>query len=193
MASTGRDTWAGPSRAGDAVPSDRDLLNACRNGDQGAWNLLVGRYERLVFSVALRNGVSREEAADITQVTFISLLESLTRLRDDQRLASWLMSVTRRLAWRHRRRSAREALLAEQVPWPTDPFDEWERAAVVHQGLQQLGRACRDLLLALYFDPAAPSYAEIAERFGRSVGGIGPLRARCLQRLRTVLGEDATA
>ena len=40
-------------------------------------------------------------------------------------------------------------------------------------------------------DPASPSYAIIAERFGRSIGGIGPMRARCLQRLRVLLGEDA--
>jgi RNA polymerase sigma factor (sigma-70 family) len=173
------------------APSDLELLSACRAGDQGAWELLVERYERLVFSVALRNGVTREEAADITQMTFIALLESIGKLREDQRLASWLMSVARRLAWRQRRRSDRECLGVERMTWPEDPIAEWERIAVVHEGLMRLGRACRDLLLALYFDPASPSYAIIAERFGRSIGGIGPMRARCLQRLRVLLGEDA--
>ena len=46
------------------------------------------------------------------------------------------------------------------------------------------------LLLALYFDPAAPSYSEIAERMGRAIGGIGPMRARCLERLRCLVEED---
>ena len=155
-----------------------------------AWELLVGRYERLVFSVALRNGVSRDEAADITQMTFVALLESITRLRDEQRLASWLMSVARRLAWRQVRRSERERPL-EQPSSPEDPIAAWERVAVVHEALQRLGQACRELLLALYFDPAAPSYAEVASRLGRPIGGIGPMRARCLQHLRTLLGEDA--
>ena len=85
---TGVTSW----RDGSVVASI-ELLAACRTGDQEAWELLVGRYERLVFSVALRNGVTREEAADVTQMTFIALLESVARLRDDQRLASWLMSV----------------------------------------------------------------------------------------------------
>ena len=173
-----------------AAPSDRELLAACRRGDQDAWDLLVGRYERLVFSVALRNGVTREEAADITQMTFIALLESITRLRDEQRLASWLMSVARRLAWRQRRRSERERPAGELSP-REDPIAAWERVAVVQEGLQRLERPCRDLLLALYFDPAAPSYAEVAARLGRAPGGIGPMRARCLQHLRTLLGEDA--
>ena len=175
------------------VPSDLELLNACRAGDQDAWGLLVERYERLVFSVALRNGVTREEAADITQMTFIALLESIGRLREDQRVASWLMSVARRLAWRQRRRSEREGRLIEQMDQPEDPLTAWERVAVIHEGLQQLGQACRDLLIALYFDPSAPSYAMVAERLGRSIGGIGPMRARCLQRLRALLGEDACA
>jgi RNA polymerase sigma factor (sigma-70 family) len=170
--------------------SDHDLLNGCRKGDQQAWELLVGRYERLVFSVALRNGVTREEAADITQMTFVALLESISRLRDEQRLASWLMSVARRLAWRQRRRTEREPPV-DQVSPPDDPIAAWERVAVVHEGLQRLGARCRDLLLALYFDPAAPSYAEVAARLGRPVGGIGPMRARCLQHLRALLGEDA--
>jgi DNA-directed RNA polymerase specialized sigma24 family protein len=106
-------------------------------------------------------------------------------------VASWLMSVARRLAWRQRRRTEQERLPVEPVNWPEDPIAAWERVAVLHEGLQQLGRACRDLLLALYFDPAAPSYAEVAERLGRPIGGIGPMRARCLQRLRALLGEDA--
>jgi RNA polymerase sigma factor (sigma-70 family) len=174
-----------------AALSDLELLNACRAGDQDAWALLVERYQRLVFSVALRNGVGREEAADITQMTFVALLESIGKLRDEQRLASWLMSVARRLAWRQRRRSQRERRLIEQATWPEDPFAAWERIALLHDGLQRLGPACRDLLLALYFDPTAPTYAAVAERLGRRVGGIGPMRARCLQRLRALLGEDA--
>jgi RNA polymerase sigma factor (sigma-70 family) len=178
-------------RAERAVPSDLELLDGCRKGDEDAWEILVERYERLVFSVALRNGVTHEEAADITQMTFVALLESIGKLREDQRVASWLMSVARRLAWRQRRRSEREGRLIEQADVPgDDPFTAWERVAVVHAGLQQLGRRCRDLLLALYFDPAAPSYAAVAEKLGRPIGGIGPMRARCLQRLRTLLGED---
>jgi RNA polymerase sigma factor (sigma-70 family) len=173
------------------TPSDVDLLNACREGDEDAWGLLVERYERLVFSVALRNGVTREEAADITQTTFMALLESIGTLREGERVASWLMSVARRLAWRQRRRSDREYLGVEEASWPEDPIADWERVAVIHEGLQRLPPACRDLLLALYFDSAPQSYALIAERLGRAIGGIGPMRARCLQCLRALLGEDA--
>jgi RNA polymerase sigma factor (sigma-70 family) len=183
--------WPGFARDAEVGPSDLELLNACRAGSPEAWELLVERYERLVFSVALRNGATREEAADITQMTFIALLESIAKLREEDRVASWLMSVSRRLAWRQRRRSERELLGLEGVSGSDDAIAEWERVAVVQEGLQRLGRACRDLILALYFDPASPSYAVVAKRLGRPIGGIGPMRARCLARLRSLLGEDA--
>ena len=180
-------------RSGGVGPSDSELLNACRAGDEDAWKLLVQRYQRLVFSVALRNGVTREEAADITQMSFIALLESIGKLRDERRVSSWLISVACRLAWRQRRRNDRELLGIERVGWAEDPVDSWERVAVIHEGLQRLGPACRDLLLALYFDPAGPSYATVAKRLGRPIGSIGPMRARCLQCLRALLGEDVDA
>jgi RNA polymerase sigma factor (sigma-70 family) len=126
-------------------------------------------------------------------MTFIALLESIGRLRDEERLPAWLMSVARRLAWRQRRRSERERGFSGDADGAEDLIAEWERVAVVHEGLQRLGKRCRDLLLALYFDPAEPSYAQVAQRLGRRAGGIGPMRARCLAHLRALLGEDAVS
>jgi RNA polymerase sigma factor (sigma-70 family) len=173
------------------VSPDRALVDACQRGDQQAWDHLVARYERLIYSVALRSGLSREDAADVTQATFIALLDSINRLRDDQRLPFWLMTVARRQSWRLRRRRDQELRVCAPGGAAADPIDDWERTAVVHEALHRLAAPCRDLLLALYFDPSKPSYAEVAERLGRAVGGLGPMRGRCLERLRAILGEDA--
>jgi DNA-directed RNA polymerase specialized sigma24 family protein len=56
--------------------------------------------------------------------------------------------------------------------------------------LAALGQTCRELLVAMFFDPAEPSYTDIAERLGRPVGSIGPTRARCLDKLRKALAPD---
>lgn len=181
-----------PAARHETEPEDQELLRRCVAGDGQAWAQIVGRYERLVFSVALKNGVSREDAADITQLTFVALLDSIGRLRSDSSLPSWLMTVARRQAWRVRRRTARE------LPWPTDLVDsgtaseDYERVAVLHAGLAQLGTRCRQLLYALFFDPDAPPYAVIADRLQCAVGTIGPQRARCLQRLRVLLDDEET-
>lgn len=171
-------------------PTDAELLARCRARDADAWNLVVERYERLVYSVALRNGLSGEDAADVTQNTFLTLIDSLDRIRDEERLASWLMTVTRRQAWRVRNLSRRDVDLESVPEEAEDPLADWDTVIVLHDALATLGGTCRQLLEALYLEDESPSYAEIAARFGRSIGGIGPLRGRCLEKLRAILAEE---
>jgi RNA polymerase sigma factor (sigma-70 family) len=172
------------------------LLRRCRDGDDEAWAELVGNHERLVFGVAVREGLDTDDAADVTQIVFESLLTALPQLRDDERLSAWLCSVARRQAWRVRERRQRErsasSLIddADRLPLPA-PADDWsdeiERSLWLHDALLALGEPCRSLLIALYFDPMGPSYAEVAVRLGRPVGSIGPSRARCLTHLRAMM------
>ncbi|MEL7155693.1 MAG: sigma-70 family RNA polymerase sigma factor [Actinomycetota bacterium] len=169
------------------------LVVACRRGDAEAWDELLDRFERLVFAVALREGLSIEDAADVTQTTFEALLAQLDRIRDDTQVASWLMTVARRQAWRVRKDRDRlrpdEQTTLDGTEDMIDPTDDTADVLWVYQGMSELGSPCRDLITALYFDPGTPSYAEVATRLGRPVGSIGPTRARCLQRLRHILGE----
>jgi RNA polymerase sigma factor (sigma-70 family) len=193
------DPGAGPLLGVPAADAERDvvtlgdvtdaaLIDGCRRGQPESWDQLVRRYERLVYSVALRSGLNPTDASDVTQGTFIALLDACGSLRDDERIAAWLITVARRKAWRVVRRQAREFPHAEV---PAQPLDQlpWEDIATLHDALHQLGIGCRELLHALYFDPERPSYAEIATRFGRSIGGIGPMRGRCLERIRALMTD----
>ena len=185
----------------DAVGSDRDLIRRCRQGSAGAWRQLLKKYERLVHSIPLRYGLSRDDAADIAQVTFTILIQSLDTLSEDSRLGPWLVAVARRHSWRllerNRRESASEHLegadLAESAVLlgksDADSIEHWELTAWLDAGLSKIGTSCRELLLALYFQPEGSSYAEVAARLGMPVGSIGPRRARCLKSLRRVLSE----
>ena len=176
--------------------SDQQLIHACRKGNQQAWETILTKYERLVFSIPLRYGLSHDDAADITQLTFTILLQSLDRLADDSRLGPWLATVARRHTWRLLRRSQRESVNeAEDLSESTtmlgqavgDSPERWENLEWLNQGLSQLNERCRNLILALYFDTEQPSYADIAARFDIPVGSVGPTRARCLERLKQFL------
>lgn len=168
---------------------DGELLAGCREGKAEAWNLLVRRYERLVYSVAMRTGLNAADSADVTQSTFVALLESLDQVREEEKLSSWLATVARRQAWRMRRKAA-HGYPQDETPEP-DPAEQasWDDILDLQAALMALDAPCRDLLAALFFDPGQPSYAEIAERFGRTVGGIGPMRGRCLKRIRAMLEQ----
>jgi RNA polymerase sigma factor (sigma-70 family) len=185
----------------DVVDSDGDLIRRCRQGSRGAWQQLLNKYERLVYSIPLRYGLSRDDAADIAQITFTILIQSLDNLSEDSRLGSWLATVARRHTWRLLERNRREiaserlegADLVESAVLlgksDADSIEHWELTEWLDAALSKISAACRELLLALYFQPEGSSYAEVAERLGMPVGSIGPRRARCLKSLRQVLGE----
>jgi len=171
---------------------DAELVLRCREGSARAWAEIVGRYERLVYAIPLKEGLSSEEAADVAQETFAALLAGLDRIKQPDRLGSWLMTVARRLSWAQRNRTGRHTLVLSDVDLGTDEElgADLVRALWVHDAVRQLGEPCRSLVLSLFFDPGEPSYAEIAVRLGRPLGSVGPLRARCLDRLKALL-EDA--
>ena len=172
--------------------TDHDLIQACRKGDVRAWERVLDKYERLVFSIALKSGLPVEDSADVTQITFTILMQSLDDLREDSRLAPWLATVARRHAWRCLAKRRREPLGYEEdlagsalvEEKSRDPFETWERIEWLRSGLEKLDERCRKLLKSLYFDTDQPSYAEIADRFSMPVGSVGPNRARCLERLK---------
>jgi DNA-directed RNA polymerase specialized sigma24 family protein len=84
---------------------------------------------------------------------------------------------------------------SKQVPVEDDRFpddasaasDAWllaqERHIALRRGFAELSERCRKLLSMLFDDPPA-AYGEIATALGMTVGGIGPTRARCLDKLR---------
>ncbi len=174
---------------------DRALLAACRAGDARAWERLLAKYERLVFSIPLNVGLSADDAADVMQLTFTILVESLASLREDSNLAAWLATVARRHTWRtlaRKRGHVRsemdpESDISALAGSQSDPLGRLELVEWLHQGLAALSERCRELLLALYFDPSEPSYAQVGKRLRMPVGSIGPTRGRCLERLKNAL------
>ena len=176
---------------------DQALIAACVAGDRNAWAALVERYERLIYSIPLRYGLNEGEAADIFQDVCLILMEKLDTLRDENRLSSWLATVTRRECWKiMRRRDAAGAedpdLILDTQPANDrevdDVVERWEAWQAVRAALTQVGDRCRLLLRRLYYTNPAPSYLAIATELGVSEGSIGPTRARCLKKLHHAMG-----
>lgn len=177
--------------------SDGELIAACINREAWAWDALVERYKRLVYSVALGAGLSQEDAADVFQTVFARLLEQLRAIRSPQGLAAWLITTTKREAWSVLRKQRREqaggdapAQFAAAKEWLFETQaqeDCWADRALILEALGLIGERCRRLLWLLYFDLHEPSYEDICGQMQMPVGSIGPTRARCLQKMREVL------
>lgn len=177
--------------------SDCQLIAACTQGEAWAWEALVDRYRRLVYSIPLRVGLSPEDAADVFQTVFTLLLKRAHTLRDPQGLAKWLITTAKRESWNVSRKRTREPANDEAVAVLMDSQEQvadtrveeglWMDQAMIREGLGQLGGRCQELLELLYYDEGEPSYQDISQRLGMPVGSIGPSRTRCLGKLRTIL------
>jgi RNA polymerase sigma factor (sigma-70 family) len=163
-------------------------------GDQGAWSRLVDHYARLVWAVTRSFRLSDSDAADVSQVVWLRLLEHINRV-DPERVGAWLVVTTRReclrvLAFRKRVLLTYEATAFEEVagnqPEPDAVLLAGERADDVRRALESLPDRWQQLLGMLMADPPMP-YVVISETLGLPVGSIGPMRGRCLDKLRVLL------
>jgi hypothetical protein len=68
--------------------SDRELISSCREDKTGAWEAMLEKYERLVFSIPLNYRLPRADAADVSQLTFTILIQSPDSLGDV--VAAWV-------------------------------------------------------------------------------------------------------
>ena len=86
---------------------DAELVRACRRGDETAWNRLVDRYQRLIFTIARRGGLSEQQAADTLQEVFLTLFEKLDDIEQPEKIRSWLVTTAKFKVWGARRRERR--------------------------------------------------------------------------------------
>jgi RNA polymerase sigma factor (sigma-70 family) len=186
-----------------AEHSDAALVARCKNGDAAAWEMLVQRYQRLVYAIVRRIGLDEHAAADVFQTVFMRLMEHLPRLTQLDRLQAWIVTTAKREALLQRKRGLRtvsmtradeddnqaaEWDIADDALLPEDALAELQAHNEVKNAMDRLDTRCRDLLTLLYaHDDDKIAYDEVATRLAMPVGSIGPTRARCLGKLRKLV------
>jgi RNA polymerase sigma factor (sigma-70 family) len=163
-------------------------------GDQGAWDAIVSAYEGLVWSVVRSFRLSDAEAHDVTQTTWLRLVEHLTSIRDPNAVGGWLATTARRECIALFKKSGRSV---PADPVTLDEPDETaeapganllreEKTRAVWQAMHELSDRCFQLLRILLADPP-PTYIDVSAALEMPIGSIGPTRQRCLDNLRALL------
>ena len=73
---------------------DHSLVQRARSGDERAFRLLVERYQKKVYAVALGMVKDREEAMDVVQEAFVKVHRSLESFKADATFYTWLYRIT---------------------------------------------------------------------------------------------------
>jgi RNA polymerase sigma factor (sigma-70 family) len=169
-----------------------DFLRRAAGGDTASWDALVEQFGALVWSVARAHRLSTADAADVSQTTWLRLVEHLDAITQPERLGAWLATTARRECLAVIRRRSRQIPvedsgdLAEESldePPPDGALLEAEEHSILVVAFGRLAERCQRLLRLLMVDPP-PQYTDVAAALEMPIGSIGPTRARCLERLR---------
>ena len=183
------------------------LVRSAASGDKTAWTALVKHFSGLVWSIARAHRLGSADAEEVFQITWLRLIENVSRLKDPERVGAWLATTARNESVKVIRLGTRTTITdsayvldrASDEESPENVVLESEEGSARMRRTRQLWSAfhqlpgrCQQLLRMLIASPP-PSYADIAALLEIAIGSIGPTRGRCLQQLRALLAESEAA
>ncbi|CAA9507534.1 MAG: Putative RNA polymerase sigma factor [uncultured Solirubrobacteraceae bacterium] len=172
------------------------LVERAAARDDTAWQELVDEFGGLVWSITRSHRLADQDAADVSQTTWLRLVEHVERLQESHHVGAWLATTARRESLLTTRRSARLVPAGDDLPELADDAPahdarllEQERDDALWAAFDRLDERDRTLLRLVVTEPS-PSYEKVGAALDMPVGSIGPTRGRALARLRDQI-EDA--
>ena len=174
----------------------RELLEACRRGDPGAFEELVERTHRQVYTLAYRLVGDRQEAEDVAQEAYLRAYRSLRGFRGDSRFETWMYRIVSNVAMTHLRRRKRfgDLMVDErEAPDPeVRPTDELVERDELKRALDALPVGQRTVVVLK--DVYGLSCQEIGDQIGVSEGAVKVRLHRARRRLKELIyGATAEA
>ena len=176
--------------APDCSRADAEFIENLRARDSAAFDVLMTRYSPDVFALLCRLTSDQDEAADLTQDTFLSALRSIKGFRGESGLKTWLFRIAinesrnRFRWWKRRRRDQTLSLDAtigdsETRVWetisdrsisPEAAVLERERSEALHEALDSLKAVYREAIVLC--DIEGLSYEECAAALDTNIGTV---------------------
>jgi RNA polymerase sigma-70 factor (ECF subfamily) len=189
---------------------EAELLARCRRGDAAAWDELFDLHyaaaARFIFQLA--HDFTREDAEEICQEVFLSVIKNIDSFHGGSQFQTWLFRIATNKArdYRERRRAAKRgggqttiSLDAEDpenglsldppttAPGPDAQLMTGEQVAQIHRALDQLEEPCREIIELRYF--ADLSYDEISRSLDLNPKTVSSRLSKCLDRLEIIVRQ----
>jgi RNA polymerase sigma-70 factor (ECF subfamily) len=157
------------------------VIENCREGRPGAWDMLVNAFAPKVFNMAYQFTGSRAEAEDQSQEIFLKVFHNLPKYDSQKNFTAWLLTLAknhlidsyRRAKWEKKNRYDFDEILpfrASAADSPEETFLQREEQSVLWRGLNSLPS---DVRLALILkEIQGKKYEEVAEVLGLPVGTV---------------------
>jgi RNA polymerase sigma factor (sigma-70 family) len=178
----------------DILWPDEDLVRECLKGNQVAWEALVEKHKRLVYSIPFKYGLPPEEAADVFQTVWSDLYRDLGKIEKAAALRGWLVTATARRCLLQKKQRQKvmaggtvDPELRDESPDPAALHREAEKQQRLREAITQLPTRCQKIVRMLFFEHPPRPYGAVARELGLAEGSVGFIRGRCLAKLKTVL------
>lgn len=157
---------------------DGRVIEACRQGDRAAFQLLFETYKDKVFSIAVYSSGDRSLAEDVTQQVFLKLFTAIRQFRGDSEFTTWLYRLVVNACLDERRRRRKLLPWGETVAMRNSSekkpqekqYARLEVAEAVREAIGELKPKFRLPILLKYVEGL--SYEEIASVMGCSRGTV---------------------
>lgn len=177
--------------------SDDELIEEYIAGEQDAFALLIERYLKQVYNVALRIVTTTYDAEDITQETFVKVWRNISKYRRGENFRAWLFKIARNTAIDNLRKrgdlslsefqdyddgDAPYATVIDPSPTPYEATALADERTGIENYLQKLSLGDREILLFHYRDGL--TFREIGDILGESLNTAKSRHRRALESLR---------
>lgn len=184
---------------------DHMLIDRCKEGEIAAFDELIRRYEKRVFSFAYRISGNHDDASDVTQEAFIRVFNSIKTFRGDANFTTWIYQIvknvyldSRKKAKSHRLTSLDEYIdldensvtrqIEDEGPSPLEIVEQKEREMIVQRAIDALPDYQR-IIVSLYH-MQHQSYEEIADILQLPIGTVKSRLNRARLALLEKLGAE---
>lgn len=173
------------------------LVMRAQRGEQEAFRVLVERYQKLVYTLALRMVSAPADAEDVAQEAFLAAWKGLPRFRMDAKFSTWLYRLTVNAATDLLRRRQKEQThqsledeeqpvqVPDDAPGPEEQAQAAERRAILQRAIASLTENHRKILLLREVNGL--DYQEIGEVLELTPGTVKSRLARARRELRDKL------
>ncbi len=186
---------------------EAELLARCRRGEAAAWDELFDLHYaaagRFIFQLA--SDLTVEDAEEICQEVFLSVIKNLESFQGDSQFQTWLFRIATNKArdYREKRNAGKRgggqtpiSLQAENpetgltpdppasLPTPDEQLMSVEQAVAVRESLEQIGEPCREIIELRYFGDL--SYEELSATLNLNPKTVSSRLSKCLDRLEEI-------
>jgi RNA polymerase sigma-70 factor (ECF subfamily) len=174
--------------------TERELVERCRRGDEGAFQELIERYQRLVFALILRTVPDKSRAEDLAQDVFLRVYRGLPYFRGEARLSTWVYRIASNVCMQQDAQQRTFESLDDPVGRVAVPsvvdrqYSDLELRDRLEKAIALLPTQYRLLIAAHYLEGV--QYEDLAEAMQIPIGTVKTQLHRARRQLRRLLETD---